>query len=184
MIELVRDGGVRPAGSRLHVECHRFDDDGAVPNNPKLPLLVYRRALDLAVEEPEDGIEKLFNANGWGGTWVDGIFPYHHYHSTAHEVLGVAQGRARVQLGGPQGLAAEVAAGDVIVIPAGVGHCLLDADGLSVVGAYPQGQDWDLCRALPEDRQRALHNIPRVPLPKTDPVWGEQGPLHEHWRRQ
>ena len=63
-------------------------------------------------------------------------------------------------------------AGDAVAIPAGVGHCLIAGDDLVVVGAYPEGQDWDLCRATEADRAKALENIPWVPLPKLDPVFG------------
>jgi uncharacterized protein YjlB len=100
---------------------YRFEDDGSIPNNPTLPLLVYPQAL----AEPEldpSRCRELLSENGWGGSWVDGVFPYHHYHSTSHEVLCVVGGSARIALGGPQGETIEVSAGDVVVIPAGVGH--------------------------------------------------------------
>lgn len=164
------------------VEAHLLTDDGMIPNNGSLPLLLYRRAVDLSADEPEEKVERVFRDNGWGNAWVNGIYAFHHYHSTSHEALGIARGSARVRLGGPGGITAEVRAGDVILIPAGVGHCLLDADRLSVVGAYPQGQDWDLCRATREDREKALRNLPRVPLPSTDPVRGADGPLHALWQ--
>jgi uncharacterized protein YjlB len=112
---------------------------------------------------------------------VNGIYDYHHYHSTAHEVLGIARGSARVQFGGPQGLAVEMAAGDAVAIPAGVGHCLLSGEDLVVVGAYPAGQDWDLCRATSTDCAKALENIPWVPLPQLDPVLGASGPVTICW---
>ena len=40
---------------------------------------------------------------GWLGAWVDGIYAFHHFHSTAHEVLGIVAGSASVILGGPKG---------------------------------------------------------------------------------
>src|SRR5689334_13737434 len=75
-------------------------DDGSIPNNPRLPLLIYNHALRLPDAEPAAGIELLLAAHHWGGSWRDGIYPYHHYHSTAHEVLAVYCGSAKVQLGG------------------------------------------------------------------------------------
>ncbi|BBL79977.1 hypothetical protein RxyAA322_18310 [Rubrobacter xylanophilus] len=161
------------------VLSYRFGDDGRIPNNPHLPLLVYRGALPGGGAE---GFEGLFRGNGWDGMWRDGIFGYHHYHSTAHEVLGVARGAARVTFGGEGGVTLEVGVGDAVVIPAGVGHCNRGASrDLLVVGAYPVGQSWDLCTGEPGERPRVLENIRRVPLPERDPLFGEGGPLIELW---
>src|SRR5262249_13679656 len=97
-----------------------FGDDGSIPNNPRLPLLVYRGAIDLAGQEsPERVIESTFGANGWGDMWRNGIFPYVHYHSMIHEALGIARGRAKVRFGGAAGKVLELAPGDVAVLPAG-----------------------------------------------------------------
>ena len=75
-----------------------------------------------------------------------------------------------------------VRAGDVIVIPAGVGHKNLGASpDLLVVGAYPAGQRWDLCDGNPDQRPQALQNIAAVPLPLTDPIFGDRGPLIDRW---
>ena len=133
----------------VEIESYLVPDDGCIPNNGKLPLLIYREAIAPRSlgEQPARTLEALFKGNGWGAAWVDGIYDYHHYHSTAHEVPGLARGWAKVQFGDPQGLIAELTAGDVIAIPAGVGHCRLAEDDLVVVGAYPQGQDWDVCPA-------------------------------------
>jgi uncharacterized protein YjlB len=164
------------------IEGHALSDDGLVPNNASLPLILYRQALLLeGGGEPERAFEALFESNGWRGAWIDGIHDFHHYHSTAHEVLGLARGFATVQFGGSQGPVLDFAAGDAVVIPAGVGHCLLEGQHIVVVGAYPEGQDWDLCRATEADRAKALENIPWVPLPKLDPVFGPSGPLLTLW---
>jgi uncharacterized protein YjlB len=165
------------------IEAYVLADDGLIPNNAKLPLVLYRRALALdgLSGEPERAFEALFRSNGWRGAWVDGIYDFHHYHSTAHEVLGMAEGSARMQFGGPGGLVVDLEAGDAVVIPAGVGHCLIEGEDLVVVGAYPDGQDWDLCRASASDRAKALENIPWVPLPKLDPVFGPAGPVLALW---
>lgn len=172
-----------PGAASGAVEAHRFEDDGAIPNNAALPLLVYRAALQLPAEDPAAAFEARFEENGWGRAWRNGIFPYPHYHSTAHEVLGVARGRAEVRFGGATGLATTVRAGDVVVIPAGVGHQNLGAsDDFLVVGAYPPGPAWDLCYGRPEERPRVLQNIAAVPRPAADPVHGTAGPLLTRWR--
>lgn len=67
-----------------------FEDDGLVPNNP-MPFLVYKGAVAIGGGDPEQTIEQLFGANGWGDMWRNGIFDYLHYHSTVHEALGVAR---------------------------------------------------------------------------------------------
>jgi uncharacterized protein YjlB len=163
----------------------QFKDDGAVPNNP-LPALVYKGALDLSgVGDPERAIETQFAGNGWGhGQWRDGIYPFTHYHSMIHEALGIARGRVTVRLGGDQGETLTLAAGDVAVLPAGTGHQRLSPSAdLVVIGAYPPEGTYNLCRGdNPADREKALTTIPKVPLPKSDPVEGKEGPLVGLWR--
>ncbi len=164
------------------VDALRFEDDGAIPNN-RLPLLVYPGVVGVTGADPAAAFEARFAANGWRGAWRNGIYPFPHYHSTAHEVLGIARGEARVRFGGGNGRVLTVRAGDVVVIPAGVGHQNLGASAdLLVVGAYPGGAAWDLCRGRPEERPRVLANIAQVALPAADPVYGQNGPLPEHWR--
>ena len=163
-----------------------FKDDGSVPNNPALPALVYKAAIDVKKGDPASAIEKLFTANGWGrDQWRNGIYPFVHYHSMIHEALGIARGRARVQLGGHAGETFEFAAGDVVVLPAGTGHHRLSgSDDLLVIGAYPPEGTYNLCRGdNPAERDKARTTIPKVPLPASDPVLGEDGPLTQLWRR-
>jgi uncharacterized protein YjlB len=163
------------------IELYRLADDGAIPNNSKLPLIVYRAALATRAELAGD-LETLFAGNGWRGGWRNGIFAYHHYHSDAHEVLGIASGQARVRFGGDHGESVTVQAGDVVVVPAGVGHKRESASAdLLVVGAYPDGHGPDLNTGKENERPRVLANIARVPMPKADPVFGPNGPLTQYW---
>ena len=160
------------------MESYTFDDDGAIPNSV-LPVLVYR---GVAEAVGAAGCERLFARHGWLGAWRDGIYPFHHFHSTAHEVLGIAGGSARVVLGGPSGQTFDVARGDVLVLPAGTGHCNAGSSpDLLVVGAYPNGMRWDLRRGDPAEYDEALANVRAVPLPDADPVTGPAGPLTELW---
>src|SRR5947209_1516133 len=124
-------------------------DDGLIPNNPTLPFVVYRGAIDLAgSRDPAGVIEQAFARNGWGDMWRNGIYRFPHYHSQIHEALGIARGRARVRFGGSAGQELDVEAGDVAVLPAGTGHQRLAASpDLLVVGAYPPAGSYDLCRA-------------------------------------
>jgi uncharacterized protein YjlB len=155
-----------------------FNDDGAIPNS-RLPLLVYRAAV------PADAaaIEALFAANRWPPAWRDGVHPFHHFHSTAHEALGVARGEASVLFGGPGGQVLTVQAGDVVVIPAGVAHCNQSQSAdLLIVGAYPDNAAHpDLRRGKPTEHDQAVQAIAKVPAPAADPVAGDDGPLPRLW---
>lgn len=164
------------------VETYQFADDGTVPNNPALPLVLYRGALAEGGDRAS-ACERMFDRNGWPDAWRNGIYAHHHYHSTAHEVLGIAAGSARVRLGGEHGQTVELRAGDVVVIPAGVAHKRESASAdLLVIGAYPRGQRPDICRAETGARNKALANIAAVPLPAADPITGDAGPLLDRWR--
>ena len=165
----------------MDVEQLRFPTGDEIPNNPDLPVLAYRGVEE--VVRDADACEGLFAANGWGGMWRDSVLPYHHFHSTSHEALGVAAGRATLALGGPQGEEVRVAAGDVLVLPAGTGHKLVEvSDDFLVVGAYPPGQeDYDMRRGDPAELDEVRRNIERVAPPPADPVAGATGPLADAW---
>jgi len=166
----------------IRVSSHLLTDNGVFPNNANCPLLVYPQALALSGSDPAALFEALFTQNHWPAAWRNGVYAFHHYHSTAHEVLGIFSGRARVQFGGENGVVLEVKAGDVVVIPAGVSHKNLGASlDFSVVGAYPKGQNWDMQYGKPGERPAADARIARVGLPAADPVHGETGPLMSLW---
>ncbi|MEX0853814.1 MAG: cupin domain-containing protein [Bauldia sp.] len=167
----------------MRTSSHLFADDGDVPNNARLPLIVYSGTLDVSGGDPARAFEALFAANGWGGFWRNGIFPFHHYHSTAHEVLGIAHGEADVRFGGEAGETLHVKAGDAVLIPAGVGHKRLSSDpGLLVIGAYPTGQWADLMREGAEDKAGIRKRIAAVVRPGADPVGGDDGPMRRLWK--
>jgi uncharacterized protein YjlB len=161
----------------------RFEDDGLVPNHPRWPLVIYKGAVRLDCgHDPAAVIEDLFEANGGGGSWRNGIYDYVHYHSRIHEVLGVARGKARVRFGGATGRIFTLKAGDVAILPAGTGHQCLEADSdFLVVGAYPPAGTYDECTTL-EDRGKALKSIPKVKPPRKDPAYGAAGPLLKIWK--
>lgn len=154
-----------------------FDAGDAIPNHPRWPLLVYPQGFTGTA----DDAERLLASNGWVGAWRNGIHPFHHYHTTSHEVLVVVQGTAAVRFGGPQGADVSLTAGDVAVLPAGTGHKRLHAsDDFLVVGAYPRGQeDWDLQQGAPTPVD--LQRIASVDRPRADPLFRDDGPLLTHW---
>ncbi|MBD2701761.1 cupin [Spirosoma sp. BT702] len=162
-------------------ETLSFADNGRIPNS-KYPLLLYRKAFSETGGAGATWLEERFAANNWTNSWRNGVFTYHHYHSITHEVLGVYSGFATLQLGGEQGKKVNVAAGDIIVIPAGVGHKKLESSSdFGVVGAYPDGRDYDLLRGESGERPQADKNIANVPIPKTDPLQGKSGGLVTLW---
>lgn len=178
-----------PCRDRIHpapvLEQHPLPDNGPIPNNPRWPLLVYRSVLRLPADDPAAGFEQIFARWNWRGSWRNGIYRFHHYHSTSHEALGIFAGHATVRLGGEGGggITAVLSAGDLVVIPAGVGHCNLGAsEDFGVVGAYPDGHTWDLLRGLPGERPQADENIARLPRPVNDPFYGPDGPLRQIWQ--
>jgi uncharacterized protein YjlB len=163
-------------------EVLRFSRNGWVPNNERLPVLLYRGAVKILGSDPAALFERLFDRNGWPPQWRDGVFDFQHYHSTAHEVLGCAAGEGRLMLGGQNGQVITVHPGDILVLPTGTGHCeLQSSEDFLVVGAYPAGQEWDICRTAPtrSDTERMLH----LPFPDSDPVTGQAGALAKEWRR-
>ncbi|ACB74461.1 cupin domain-containing protein [Opitutus terrae] len=163
-----------------------FADAGAIPNNPTLPVLVYKHAADPAgAREPEAlarWFEDTWPKHGWRAAWRYGVYDFPHYHSTAHEVLGVYRGQASLRLGDKTGATLVVQAGDMIVLPAGTVHQNLGASSdFHVVGGYPEGQSADLLRGEPGERPAADERIAKVPRPKADPLSGASGALMTKW---
>jgi uncharacterized protein YjlB len=164
------------------VDYVSLSENATFPNNARLPLLKYNAAVQSDGDDPASAFERCFHANRWVRSWRNGVYGMHHYHSTAHEVLGVYGGDAVVQFGGEGGPQIGVQAGDVVVIPAGVAHKRITSSGdFGVVGAYPEGQMYDMCYGRADERPRTDENIARVPDPLTDPVYGQAGPLLDLW---
>lgn len=163
-------------------ETFELPPGDGVPNNPILPALLYRSVFQEPPEDVAASFEGCFRSNDWSGCWRNGIFAYHHYHPATHEVLGTVRGWARVQLGGESGPETEVQAGDVLVLPAGTGHCLRDSgERFRVVGAYPGGRNWTVERTYSGSLEDIHGTIRNVPLPEADPLYGSEGPLREEW---
>jgi len=156
-----------------------LDEDPQVPNNPVLPVLLYRGVLSPQTQGKDKIFETRFAENGWRGIWRNGIFGYHHFHPDAHEALGIACGSVSVQLGGDSGERISLSAGDLVVLPAGTGHRNVAAsDDLLVIGAYPGGQE-NVSTSRAKMERTAMADVAR---PASDPFYGKDGPLTQLWR--
>jgi len=166
--------------NKADIITYYFENDGDIPNNI-LPVVIYKNALQ-HVENKD--FEFIFCQNGWSNNWHDIILTEDHFHSNTHEVLGLKNGQARLKLGGKNGEIVSVETGDVIVLPAGVGHYSVDNSlEYQFVGGYPNGADWNLKFSLKkEDALSVLAEIATIPLPEKDPVFGADGPLFEYWK--
>lgn len=158
----------------MEPEKYHFKEDELAPNHPDLLVLIYSEAFEKG-DNLADVMEKTFAQNGWGGAWRDGIFDYLHYHSNAHEVLGIAKGTVTVRLGGELGIDFLLAEGDVVVLPAGTGHKKISGSSdLLVVGAYPKGQEnYDIHKSW-KDKPDILKNIKAAAVPEKDPLTGDR----------
>ena len=151
-----------------------FEKGSDVPNS-YLPALLFRSVLAPQASDKAQRFRQAFRTNSWTGLWTDTIYDYTHFHSNAHEVLGIAEGRVTVKLGGDDGRLFRLKAGDMLILPAGVGHRRVGGDeGLKVIGAYPPKQSRF-------NMKRKGRTVPKVPLPPTDPFYGEAGPLVRLW---
>lgn len=153
--------------------------------NSKLPVLVYKKVLNLprALQDKVTTIQKIFQRNGWQNTWQNGIYDFHHYHSNTHECLAICKGTGIIILGGENGKRVKVAEGDAVVLPAGVSHKGgKHSPDFLCVGAYPQKINYDMLTGTEEEYKNAVVNIQKVPIPKSDPLFGKEGFLHAFWK--
>jgi uncharacterized protein YjlB len=169
----------------MKVATFTFADDGDIPNHPHWPMIVYQEAIDKMDAAAASAFETIFARNGWGNGWRNGIFAFPHFHSNAHEVLGIASGEAIVRFGGRAGQELKVSKGDAVLLPAGTGHQRLQASAdLLVIGAYPPGADYDLKRSGEAEKALIRERIRKVPKPRTDPLAGVDGPMISLWELQ
>jgi uncharacterized protein YjlB len=97
-------------------------------------VLIFRGVLAPQASKKALRFRHAFQKSGWTGLWSDTIYDYTHFHSNAHEVLGIAEGKVTLKLGGEEGRLFRLKAGDMLVLPAGVGHRRVGGDeGLKVL---------------------------------------------------
>lgn len=152
------------------------------PGNSIYPLLIYKKVFDF-IDQSTEAVQKFLKKNGWINSWVDSIYPYHHYHSNTHEALVVFRGSASVQIGGENGAIYVIAQNDVIIFPAGVSHKNLESsEDFTTIGAYPFDVHYDMYYGNADEYLEAEKNVKRVGLPLTDPVFGKNGLLFDFWK--
>lgn len=146
-------------------------------------MIVYSQAIAPgALAKSENAFDELFERNAWPVSWRNGIYPFTHYHSKTHEVLGIARGEATVQFGGKSGKTLTARAGDALLLPAGTGHKRISSSfDLLVIGAYPPGSQYDLLRSGELDKTGIRARIAKAAKPATDPVSGTAGAMLTHW---
>jgi uncharacterized protein YjlB len=167
-----------------NIEQIQLQDKGVFPNS-RYPALLYKGILDIPLLFPGTYIKNQFEKNNWTNSWDAGIFEYHHYHSITHEVVGIYKGQTKLQLGGANGPKIFIEKGDVLVIPAGVAHKNLSGENsVGVIGAYPDGRDYDLNYGKPGERPHTDENIKKVPVPECDPVFGPDKGLTGFWNKR
>jgi len=163
----------------LHFPCPEND---LFPNNTRLDLCILKQAFSPDTANLAEVIEHCFQQNRWPPAWRNGLYDMHHYHSSAHEALGVYSGWVDACFGGPGGRVQTATVGDVIIIPAGVSHKNMGQSAdFRIVGAYPEGQRVNMMYGQPGERPRVDKEIQQVALPQTDPVNGSDGPLLKIW---
>jgi uncharacterized protein YjlB len=186
--------GLTPLSS-LRVSRHQIPSHNLLPNTSihNWPLLIYHSAFPPNATQPRTSstssprvssvaIEShLVSVGIVEPSWRYSMYPTTHFHSNSHEVLCVACGRARLCFGGednPARIEPLVEAGDVIIVPAGVAHRLLEDLGgdFQMVGSYPNGSEtWDMCYGTPEDEGK-INTIKSLSWFAGDPIYGDNGP--------
>ncbi|KAL6245693.1 hypothetical protein RBB50_007692 [Rhinocladiella similis] len=163
----------------LRVSSHQIPAYKGIPNTSiqGKPLLIYHSVFPSASTSQ---IKSHLQAVGVvSPQWEYTMFTETHFHSTTHEVLSIASGSAKCCFGGEQNegrFEPVLEKGDVVIVPAGVGHRLLeDYGGFQMVGSYPIGKSWDMCygREGEEGKVRAIKDLGWF---EKDPIYGEDGP--------
>ena len=157
-----------------------FPSSGGIPNS-RLPLVIWKKALPLEMRSGREACA-LYQRNGWGGTWVYTVYPFWHFHTKGHEVLSCVAGMATIGFGGDDGIVADVAVGDIAVVPAGVGHKKITASpGFQMAGGYPPNQEGDIVRPGQMNEEDIATALARLPLPETDPITGGRDGVVAIW---
>ncbi|KAB2105262.1 hypothetical protein AG0111_0g6558 [Alternaria gaisen] len=167
--------------SSLRLSTHYIPTHAHIPNTTphSHPLFIYHSAFPPSTSAST--LESHLPTNNLSPQWRYTMYTTTHYHSTTHEVLCIFNGRAKLLFGGesnPGKVETEVKAGDAIVVPAGVGHRLIEdvEGGFQMVGSYPKGCSWDMCYGKQGEEKKA-EAVGNVEWLEKDPLYGNDGPV-------
>ena len=170
----------------LRVSKYQIPAFKGLPNTTlqKKPLLVYHSVF--AGNFGASDIERHLNDVAIvSPAWRYTMYSETHFHSTSHEVLAIASGKAKCCFGGednPGRVEPVLEKGDVVVVPAGVAHRLLQEYGHSepfqMVGSYPVGKSWDMCYGR-KGEEKKVSSIKDLGWFESDPIYGDNGPIFD-----
>ncbi|KAF2762210.1 cupin domain-containing protein [Pseudovirgaria hyperparasitica] len=166
----------------LRVSTHQIPAHNLIPNTSiqHKPVLIYHSCFQNASASAIEA--HLTRITVVAPQWRYTMYSQTHYHSTTHEVLCIVHGKAKLCFGGednPGRVEPVVQKGDVVVVPAGVGHRLMkDLDGgFQMVGSYPSdAKVWDMCYGK-EGEEEKVDGIRGLGWFERDPVFGDEGPV-------
>lgn len=178
--------------SALRTSVHHIPAHGQIPNTSLSPhpLLIYHSAFASQPAPDPTTIEAhLRRVGAVHPQWRYTMYSQSHFHSTAHELLVVFRGAARLRFGGdgnPGAVTVEVRVGDAMLVPGGVAHRLVEDLGegraFEMIGSYPPGKNWDMCYGdgrEGEDVGAIQERIKSLGWFEKDPIYGADGPaLH------
>lgn len=141
------------------------------------PLMIYH---EVFLQESASIVEKHLRSIGVvEPRWRYTMYSQSHFHSTSHEVLCITSGSAKCCFGhedNPGRIEIVLSKGDVVVVPAGVSHGLLqDYGGFQMIGSYPIGKNWDMCYGEEGEEER-VGGISELGWFTKDPLYGIEGP--------
>lgn len=160
---------------RHRIPAHNFTPNTSIQNKP---LIFYKNAFkDANASQIETHLSGIGVVEP---QWRYTMYTTSHFHSTSHEVLCIASGEARLCFGhedNPNRVEAVLGKGDVIVVPAGVAHRLLEEiqRPFEMVGSYPKGCSWDMCYGKKGEESR-VKKIASLAWFDTNPIFGDGGP--------
>lgn len=168
--------------SDLKTTTRQISAFSRIPNTSiqRKPLLIYHSAFDGSPSDISDHLEKVGAVKP---QWTYTMYPTNHFHSKTHEVLCVVSGKAKLCFGheeNPDRLETTVSKGDIMIVPAGVSHQMLEGMGgrFNMVGSYPPGKEWDMCYGNDNETRKA-ENICELGWFNRDPIYGDVGPALE-----
>ncbi|KAI5307035.1 hypothetical protein KEM56_005428 [Ascosphaera pollenicola] len=174
--------------AHVKVSRHYIDAWAGFPNSSicNKPLYIYYSAFSAPHDTTDTDLDLDLSSSIPPSVvvpqWTYSMYTTSHFHSNTPEVLYVVSGSADLCFGGPGNphkIQQLLKAGDVVVIPPGVAHNLVEDHGGSfeMVGCYPPGKSWDMCYGKKGEEEDVASNIKAAGWLSGDPVWGDKGPV-------